>query len=178
MMNTLVFDVVYRVMSYPAVSGFTVFLAEWLPYLLLGFAVVYEFFIRDTGGTLRSLTRVFTPATVAVVIAKTIKLLFHAPRPFAMLNITPLVSVSDPFGSFPSNHTTFFFALGMSMYFCNKKIGALFLLGALLVAFARIGSGVHWPVDILAGTLLGLTVSYIFEKFLLRFIWKDHVPSC
>lgn len=84
---------------------------------------------------------------------------FFRPRPFAALpkgTFTQLIPHSSD-TSFPSDHTSgsFGFAAG------SWKKGPLwvrwsFTLLAILVAFARIYTGVHWPTDVLAGVVIGI----------------------
>ena len=70
--------------------------------------------------------------------------------------------------SFPSGHTTSSFAVAgvLAKYF--KKYALGFLSLASLIAFSRLYLYVHYPTDILAGTVLGLicskTVIYLFNK--------------
>ena len=113
---------------------------------------------------------VFAPATIAWFLVDAIKFFFPFPRPFMELGLTPLVLVSDPFGSFPSGHAAFFAALGLTIYLRDKKAGAWFLAGALLIGLARIATGVHYPLDILTGFLLGGVIAFTAHHILLKFL--------
>lgn len=180
--NLVVFTFVYKLLGPDSfVSGVTIFFAEWFPYLVVASALVYEMFIRDDGNTLRSLFRIYTPPVIVVAVTEIFKLFFASPRPFAAPDmdfiITPLISVNDPFGSFPSSHTAFFAALAVTMYFCNPKIGKLFLIGTVLIGIARIGAGVHWPIDIVSGFFFGILLGWVIETISLK-IWKDKAPQC
>ena len=77
--------------------------------------------------------------------------------------------VDDPLGAFPSSHATVFAALGMAIYLRDKKAGRWFLAGAVVIGLARIVAGVHYPLDILAGFLLGGLVAVIAHHALLKF---------
>lgn len=152
--------------SSPFASMLTIFFAEWLPFLLIAFAVAYEFFIHEWSQVIRSLARLFAAPLIAACIAEALKIFIHAPRPYADgLNITPLLSVSDSFGSMPSFHAAFFSALAVAVYTTNPKMGKWYICAALLVGFSRVAAGVHFPSDILLGALLGLFVGGIVEFF-------------
>jgi undecaprenyl-diphosphatase len=90
-------------------------------------------------------------------------------RPFQVISsIHPLFFEHTT--SFPSGHATFFFALATSLYCHNKKWGrALFVLAAL-VGVARIISGVHYPLDILCGAVVGIVTSLLAYRFLAPFL--------
>ena len=63
--------------------------------------------------------------------------------------------------SFPSNHASnsFVFATVLS-YFYDKRNSLLFLL-ASTIAFSRIYVGVHYPLDIVFGSIIGYVISWI-----------------
>jgi len=64
---------------------------------------------------------------------------------------------TDPH-SFPSGHAARAVLIAMlALLWCPIAIGLALTLWALLVSLARIAMGVHYPSDILAGALLGLT---------------------
>jgi undecaprenyl-diphosphatase len=155
--------------SNTAFSAFAVFCAVWLPFFIVFAAALHAFLERAPHGVLRSFFVVFTPATLAYIIAATVKFLFPAMRPFAALDLTPLVLGENPLATFPSAHATFFAALGMTIFLQNRKIGWWFLLTALLIGLARIATGIHWPSDILAGFLLGGLVAFICHWASLKF---------
>ncbi|OGZ04782.1 MAG: hypothetical protein A2845_06300 [Candidatus Lloydbacteria bacterium RIFCSPHIGHO2_01_FULL_49_22] len=158
-------------------SGVTIFFAEWFPYILVTVALIYELFIRNEGEVFRSMLRIYIPPLIVLSITEVFKHYFPYPRPFAALEIPPSIIVHDPFGSFPSSHAAFFAALGITMYFCNKKLGKWFLVGAVLIGIARIGVGVHWPIDIFAGLLIGVVLGFLIEKISLL-ISKDRMAPC
>jgi undecaprenyl-diphosphatase len=148
------------------VSALTIFFAEWLPFLLIAFAVAYEFFLYEGKKIFLPLSLLFIPAFVAGAITEICKFIVPSPRPFADgLDIVPLISVNDPFGSFPSSHAAFFGALGTAIFFQHRGIGKWYLLAAMMIGISRVASGVHWPSDILVGFLFGVLVSIFVNMF-------------
>jgi len=93
------------------------------------------------------------------VISEMTKTLFPRSRPFLINGegIKTLTLHFDP--SFPSVHSAVAFALAMSIYLHDKKTGRYFLFAAFLVALGRIMANVHYPVDVVFGSLLGVVVS-------------------
>lgn len=149
------------------VSVVTIFLAEWFPWILGIVPIVYELYFHEKGGLRTMLRRIYMAPILVYFVTAVIKFFYVTPRPFALLEIPPSFVVwSDPYGlaSFPSSHAAFFSALGVTMYFCNPRLGKWFLWGALAIGVARIGSGVHWPIDILGGFIIGITLGYVIEK--------------
>lgn len=112
---------------------------------------------------LKNLYFVFSSSVVAWIITDVLKSMIAHPRPFIVFeNLKPLF-LHGGMDSFPSGHATFFGALSVSLYLINKKVGMYFMLGALLVGFSRIAGGVHFPVDILFGYIIGISVALIFS---------------
>lgn len=98
---------------------------------------------------------------LAWAAAEVIKYLYPADRPFlALSGITPLFEHGAR-DAFPSGHAAFSFALAASLFFYNKKLGATLLFVALIISLARVSAGIHWPLDILAGALLGIFITLL-----------------
>ena len=147
----------------PVLTFLAVFFAEWFPGVLILGAAAWTFTRYAFHGILRSFLQIFAPAVVAWFLVDAIKFFSPFPRPFIEMGFTPLVSVSDPFGSFPSGHATAFAALGMTIFLRDRKMGWWFLGGALVVGLARIAAGVHYPLDILVGLLFGAAIAFFFH---------------
>jgi undecaprenyl-diphosphatase len=73
--------------------------------------------------------------------------------------------------SFPSSHASNHFGLAVFlivMFFSKwKLILPIGLLWAASISFAQVYVGVHYPVDILAGAILGGMIGFIMGKILL-----------
>ena len=92
----------------------------------------------------------------------------------------------------PSGHASFYFALAMGVYLSNKnpapsnsanhqqngrtwygaRAGWVYFALAGLMGFARVFVSVHWPLDILAGAVLGIAtavlVNYLKQNLLIQ----------
>lgn len=107
---------------------------------------------------------VFFSSFLAYFSSEILKYLFHTARPFLVLpNVQALITESS--NAFPSGHSAFFSALAFSIFFLHKKAGYVFMFFAFLIGIARIVVGVHFPIDILGGFILGATISYFVAFF-------------
>lgn len=108
---------------------------------------------------------------IAWGIAQVLKGLFPTVRPFELNDLTPLTLLPSSDGAFPSGHSAAAFALATTIWLHDKKVGWAFVTGALIVGVARVWGNVHYPIDILAGAVLGVAAAFVIEKVhLKRFI--------
>lgn len=93
-----------------------------------------------------------------------IKVLVAMPRPFMSLPDVAVL-VAQPAGwSFPSGHTTMAFALATTILLIHRagrpqrerRMAVFLYIIAVLVGFSRIYVGVHYPLDVLGGVVLGI----------------------
>lgn len=172
--NIKLFDIFFGLAHQNVFLDFLgIFLADYMQYVLAAILLFY-FFSKKHKKQHRTMVAVSTMSAVAALyIVKPLIVLFYAaPRPFvALTEIKPLIKVMtiENYQSFPSGHTLFFFALATTIFLFNKKLGVWFLIAATLIAVARVYVGVHWPVDILAGVILGVLTGifthYLYRKF-------------
>lgn len=143
-----------------------VFFAQEFPLLLLGGILVFLVMHKDKKKGARDLAVVVTAAIVAWATALLVKYFYSSPRPSIFLDTHVLFFLDDS-QSFPSGHATFFSALAAALYFYHKQIAFWYAIGAFLIGLARIIGGVHWPIDILAGYIIGGIIGaavYYFYK--------------
>jgi undecaprenyl-diphosphatase len=81
----------------------------------------------------------------------------------------PKALISLPSGSsFPSGHTATSFACATVLSFFVPRAAPAFYLLALAIGFSRIYVGVHWPLDVLGGAVLGVAVGLAVTALLRR----------
>ncbi len=109
-------------------------------------------------------THILYAGVSAWILAEILKYFIHTPRPFEILSGIKPLFVHGGMDSFPSGHATVMGALAFSVLFAHKKVGYFFVVLALLVGMARVASGVHFPIDILGGYVLGCLVAYFTKR--------------
>lgn len=113
----------------------------------------------------------FLSALSAWLISKFFKDFFYTPRPFLISGNTPLVNYSSD-GSFPSNHTAAAFAIAVTVFLHHRRLGSVLIILALLIGVSRIFGGVHYPVDIIGGAVIGSliawSVSHLHPSWILK----------
>ena len=60
--------------------------------------------------------------------------------------------------SFPSGHTLASFEAATVLMIRDKRIGVPALILAVIIAFSRLYLYVHYPTDVLAGMILGVSI--------------------
>lgn len=176
-MNLQVFFLLYNLLGHNNIFDYWVFLVaaygDMGMIIIIAIALVI-FFIHDKDWKRRRWVdwkREVAVIGISVVIpwgiTAILKILVHAPRPFVTFaQVHPLVT-ETPYSSFPSGHATVFFALAMTTYLYHKRLGYFFFACAALIALSRVISGVHYPIDIIVGTCIGISFAYL-STILLR----------
>lgn len=146
-----------------------IFLADYLGYFLLLIAVILILKEKKWQNKIYFASFVALSLILARgIIAEIIKFFVSRPRPFSVLNIQPLVQYNgyDSGMSFPSGHASLFFALAFAVFYFDKKWGIKFLIAAFIMGIARIFIGIHWPLDIIAGAIIGIGSAFLVGKIL------------
>jgi undecaprenyl-diphosphatase len=95
-------------------------------------------------------------AGLGLALAQVVARLVDRPRPFvAHPAAVHLFTRHAADAGFPSDHTTAAFAIGAALVLRHRIWGTVVLVAAALLAVGRVGMGVHYPSDVLAGAVLG-----------------------
>jgi len=146
-----------------------IFCAKYLVYIVfvvVAMFVVYWLYKRQW----RTVAYVFLSLVVTFIFLKLAGLLNLDHRPFMDHHLTQLVAHASG-KSFPSDHTTVTAGIAFAFLFFTrfKKTGVLILLAACVIGFARVFVGIHYPLDILGGLVVGLigaVIAYGITKFI------------
>lgn len=104
------------------------------------------------------------------VITEFLKRIVNRARPYEVLDVHQLIIDNEHGLSFPSGHATIFFAIAFAFY-GTKYFLPLFVL-AFLASLARVVVGVHYPLDILVGAVIGAGSAWA-----LRSLFKSRFSS-
>lgn len=97
------------------------------------------------------------------VVVAIIKVAIAFPRPYQTIaSIHTLISLPDSY-SFPSAHAALTMALATSVYFKHRRLGELLFAFAFIVGLSRIYVGVHYPLDVGVGFLIGYLIPKLFQ---------------
>ena len=88
---------------------------------------------------------------------------YYRPRPFVDLDVS-LLFYQPTDSSFPSNSAAASFAIAAAVWGVNRRAGLALFLAAGLHGFARVYAGVHYPLDIVSGALIGIVVAFLVFK--------------
>ncbi len=144
----------------PYLDAFMIFSAQFL-ILLVPIFIVY-LWLR---GERKLALFIFISSLLAGMISMGIGMVYYHPRPFAM-GIAKQLIYHRPDSSFPSDHTAVAFGFALPFLLFKKyRESAVFIPLATLIGVARIFCGVHFPLDILGGFAVALSVSCVLFRF-------------
>lgn len=145
----------------------------WIPlYILLAGVILYQLKIK---GLYLLLALGLTIGIADTVSSKIIKKTVKRERPCRNANLQEVRNLVHCGGgySFTSSHATNHFAVAAFLIFLTGGIFGrwryLLWIWAALVAYAQVYVGVHYPLDVICGGVLGVLIAYfttfIYQKF-------------
>jgi undecaprenyl-diphosphatase len=168
-------DLFYAIFSQSGKSGtldaLMIFGADYLVFAIV-FIIILAFFMGGEKEK-RAFFLTILGGILTMLVIQIIHQFIQIPRPFIEYSIKPLINLNSGMVSFPSTHTSLS-AVIASAFLLNKSKLAVFLIMAMLfVGFCRIYVGVHYPIDIFGGIVLGFVITYftflitnkLFKKF-------------
>jgi len=102
-------------------------------------------------------------AASALALGQLITWVFPRPRPFVTHAVRLLIAPSsDP--SFPSDHALAAFAIAGAIVSTHRWLGLGLFVLAVLLSFARVFVGTHYPLDVIGRAVLGGAVGGLIRK--------------
>jgi len=119
--------------------------------------------VADREGNQRAVLHAILSLALANGLVKLCNLFAFRPRPFATHEVN-LLFYRPSDSSLPSNPAAVGFSLATAVWLHNRRAGAAMYVLATLFAFARIYCGVHYPLDVVVGGLIGALVAYLVVR--------------
>lgn len=138
------------------------FLASFLIWVLYGGLIIL--WVVDGRVKREVAIHALMASFAAWIVSEVVKNLIPSMRPFQVNGLYPLTLTTPGDHSFPSSHASLVFGMAFAVWLHNKKLGWIFLFGAILVGTGRVLAHVHYIQDIIAGAFLGIASAYALER--------------
>ncbi|MGA9775035.1 MAG: phosphatase PAP2 family protein [Candidatus Dormiibacterota bacterium] len=137
-------------------------LAEWGIFSLAFVMVALLFFGSPPERARIDALAAAAASVVALLLNHLLGLVWYEPRPYLSTYHVPLLAAAAHGNSFPSDHLAFGGAVVAALLATRHRVlGWTSLLIIAGVGWARVLTGIHWPLDVLAGLGLGLVVGSV-----------------
>ncbi len=150
----------------------------WAP--LYMFIIAFFFFNFGKSGYWLLFFCLLTVGSSDIVSSRIIKPTIERPRPcHNKSGVTPVIRVRCGSGySFTSSHATNHFAIAsflvFTLGFLIKWLKYPLFIWAGIVSLAQVYVGVHYPLDVIMGSLLGLLIGWLWSK-VFKYYYHDRV---
>lgn len=170
--NTDLFFQIYNLsQKNPILDSLMVFGADYLIFIVYFLILIWAIFgkSKDRKAFILSMLGL----GIAFIISQIIRIFIHEDRPFVTLQIIPLIPtkpwltvLSFSLGgvsplAFPSLHTVIISTITFSYIYFKSILSPFLIFSLIWITFARIFVGVHYPLDILGGILVGFLSIFI-----------------
>lgn len=143
------------------VDKIMIFIAVYSP-LLYGALMIIQWFIGGDYGKKASMNAFFS-AVIALGINLIISTFYFEPRPFVSHKVNLLVKHPND-ASFPSDHASGGSSLTFAEIKYDKIIGSVMMVMTIILLFARVYVGVHYPFDVIGGFVIGFISSRLVNR--------------
>lgn len=154
-----------------ALDDVMIFCAKYLifgVFVVLAIVLVAALLRREWSGVIKTLITLVLAFGLGVLAAQ----VYAEPRPFTTHPRLDVLVHHAAGQSFPSDHATAAFAVGLGLlFFLSRLWGVITLIAAVLIGFARVFDAIHYPGDILGSLVVAVVAvalvllgSALFER--------------
>lgn len=171
--NTALFFTVYNLNHQSEMlDNVMVFITNYVLYLTM--LLTFILAIKGKVSEKKAFLLIILSIPISILLILGIHLFISEPRPFVTFNFIPLADNKADL-SFPSRHATLMAVMAFSYIYFKSKWSVLFLALMLLVGISRIYVGVHYPLDILGGFIVGIlatlfAITFVKLKYMQLFL--------
>lgn len=97
-------------------------------------------------------------------------------RPYDINTLITLIVPKEIDYSFPSGHTMFAMCFATILFYKNKLIGVFSFIFAAVMAFSRLYLYMHFPIDVLFGTIFGIVIGF-FSIYITNKLFAQYKPK-
>lgn len=146
---------------YKETSNIWYFLNTYGVFLLYFFVLSYLWFIRKAK---EEFAHIAISTVITVVVVLVVKELSAIPRPYEVEGLVPKAGFSVRTSSLPSLHTALSFCLATTVALHQRKFGIILFLLSGIIGIGRVFAFVHYPVDVILGSILGTLTALACEN--------------
>lgn len=110
--------------------------------------------------------------TFGQIFVQSLKKVFGRERPYKILQQLHTFGIDLSDYSFPSGHTTASFSLATTIALNMPRVALLVFFMAIVIGMSRIYLGVHYPTDVAAGVILGISASLTVHLHVLPLVGR------
>ncbi len=160
-------DLLYFLNRLTSVSGIVSMISVFVSGIF-AFAVFPIFFCyyayTHTAQKMYFFALIFSTLLTSWLLSESIKRITKIPRPYITHNTIHTFTHSSGY-SFPSEHAAVYSALAFLAFSIDIRLGIITTIVAFIIGISRINLGVHYPVDVLVGWIVGILVAFVFTHF-------------
>lgn len=128
--------------------------------------LVAAFFLVKSEDRKRDVFLGLISVILAYLLARFSSLFYYHTQPYDVFNFKPII-YHEIDNAFPSDHVGISSVLASLVLLRNWKFGLPLFVLVVLICVGRVYGGVHHPIDVLAGVVVGL-IAAIVGNFILK----------